>query len=538
MVNYESECPQCGYSSKTKLPPISSNSPRIAELCRTNNRPTPEEEKELRSFVEEGQSVLNHIETRIALMKASLQALENARDLLRPVVMQYKASLNPIRRLPSDILGRIFFYGVGYDKDPEEYFDFASQSLDLNSPPWVYGRVCHRWKDIIHNTPFLWTRVKIELCKIQTKTSSNLRIPLTLSLMSIYFRRSKALPLIIYLDMSSDESSLSVSNHIIYISNLILTHSWRWELLVLSGGQGIGPAAISEDTFSSLERIEIRESNSPSTSSSLDIVAPKLRAWSTVGNTWSNPVKTMPPSSFYHQITEYSISAVASSEVLKAISQLPNLRKLSVRCLLVGDDSQRSKVVLYLPKLEEFSIEQRNPLALYPALVDLLDSLSCPALIRLTVIASGIVSDAVKRFEERSNFQLQHLVVGKDAEKFVNGLLNSLVLRRILIRGDHSPSSVLLVLHEIFGMYSHKAPLPNLRELQFHWNPSLPLVDFDIMGTLYFCVHSRMKCSNALGVKPLSVFITAPDEQARRMLSHPQLRDIHSMGATVDIIAI
>ncbi|KAJ4465856.1 hypothetical protein C8R41DRAFT_926383 [Lentinula lateritia] len=464
MVNTEeSACPQCGYSSKSRLPVSPSDSSRIAELRLTSQCPTVEEEQCFRSFVGEGQSFLNDLDTRIALMKASIQALENTRELLQPVVMQYKESLNPIRRMSSDVWGHIFFYGAGYHKDHEDYFASTSHFLDLNSPPWIYGRVCRQWKDIIHSMPSLWARVKIELRQIQTSTSG---ISMVLLLISIYLRHSKTLPLIVYLNMSSPKSSPAVSDFITNISNAVLTHSWRWKSLVLAGGQGTGATSVSEDDFISLERIEIRESDSrDGTTSTLEIVAPKLRAWSTVASRWSNSVKIMPTSSLFHQITDYSLSAVASSEVLRIIPQFPNLRKLSVRGLLAGTDSPSSERVLCLPNLNEFSIEQYNPLTAFPALTALLDSLSCPALTRLTVIASGIISEAVKRFEMRSNFQLEHLIVGRDAGKFVKGLLNPLVLRSIAIRGDHSFSSVHLVLSEITGTDAQIPPFPDLREL-------------------------------------------------------------------------
>ncbi|KAJ3892015.1 hypothetical protein GG344DRAFT_76329 [Lentinula edodes] len=540
MDTEESACPQCGYSSKRKLPVSPSDSSRIAELCFTSQCPTVEEEKSFQFFVGEGQSFLNDLDTRIALMKTSIQALENTRELLKPVVMQYKESLNPIRRVPSDVWGHIFFYGAGYDKDHEEYFDSASHSLDLNSPPWIYGRVCRQWKDIIHNMPSLWTRVKIKLHKMQTSDS---RIPMVLLLISIYFRRSKTLPLIVYLDMSSPESSPSISDFITNISNIILTHSWRWKSLVLAGGQGTGATSVSEDDFISLEQIEIRESDSrDDPTSSLEIVAPKLRAWSTVGSRWSNSVKIMPTSSLFHQITDYSISAVASREVLKIIPQFPNLRKLSVRGLLASNNSPSSEPVLCLPKLNEFAIEQYNPLTAFPALTALLDSLSCPALTRLTVIASGIISDAVKRFEMRSKFPLEHLIVGRDAGKFVKGLLNPLVLQSIVIRGDHSFSSVQTVLSEITGTDAQMPPFPDLRELQFYWSQSLSMsmspVGFEVMDMIYDCVNSRTQHSSATGVAPLKMLITASDEQARKMLNHPLRRDLRSKGAVVDIIAL
>ncbi|KAJ3806893.1 hypothetical protein F5876DRAFT_68561 [Lentinula aff. lateritia] len=226
---------------------------------------------------------------------------------------------------------------------------------------------------------------------------------------------------------------------------------------------------------------------------------------------------------------EHSISAVAVQQASK--SYFTATRSPYTLCLSVGDNPQRSKFVLYLHKLEGFSLEQRKPLAVYPAFMVLLDSLICPALIiRLTVIASGIISEAVKRFEMRSKFQLEHLIVGRDAGKFVKGLLNPLVLRSIAIR----------VLSEITGTDAQIPPFPDLRKLQFYWSQSLsiPPVGFEIMDMMYACVNSRIRRSNATGVVPFNMIITASDEQARKMLNHPLLRDLRSKGATVDIVAI
>ncbi|KAE9403487.1 hypothetical protein BT96DRAFT_814894, partial [Gymnopus androsaceus JB14] len=76
-------------------------------------------------------------------------------------VKEHKEMLNPVRRLPFDVLQEIFLHGAGMYTDAGSHFGSISHSLDLTSPPWVYGRVCRWWKQVTLKTPLLWTRIKV-----------------------------------------------------------------------------------------------------------------------------------------------------------------------------------------------------------------------------------------------------------------------------------------------------------------------------------------------------------------------------------------
>ncbi|KAH7870508.1 uncharacterized protein C8R40DRAFT_640967 [Lentinula edodes] len=529
-------------------PTIPSDASRITQLLRTNEPPTEEEEEIFRFFVKSGRSYLRDLDIRIALMKGSLHEMEKMKGKLGPEVSRYKYSLGAMRRMPLDVLEVIFRFGAGYFTNPEDFFSSTTHCLDIKSPPWIYARVCRRWKDIVvYKIPSLWTRVKFDLGKIRDSPSR--RIPMALSLLSIYLSRSSALPLIVYIDMFSAPASPDLVG---FALRLVAAHSRRWQSLFLVGGQGIDTKILSGDSLMSLENIQIQES-SMEAPRSLDIAASQLRAWSAVGNLLSTYVQITPPTSLCRQITEYSISTVMYTEVHKILPLLPNIRKLSVQDILNSNNPPTSE--LRLPYLREFNIrQQNNPLATFlptDGLVALIDSISCPALTHLSVSVYGIFGDAFKRFERRSNFKLQHLIAGEGAGILVKGLQNRLALETIEIRGFHFYTSVIEVITHLHvppaltpvalsmswspaTSNSHSnisppvTPFPNLRRFQFQ----LSLLPFmDIMEKLHACVSSRRSGSAA----PLEILVAARDGQARTMLGHPRLKDLRSMGAKVEI---
>ncbi|KAJ3719167.1 hypothetical protein C8R42DRAFT_584462, partial [Lentinula raphanica] len=160
-----SACSQCGYSPQHDTPPVPPfDSSRIDHLLHSNEYPTEKEELAFRSFIADGRSFLSRLDTRIATVKALLLELEATRENLTPVISTYTQPLNPVRRLPTEILNLIFTYATEHDKPEEEYFLSASHSLDLRLPQWIHGRVCRHWRHLIVNEwPLFWTRIKLDL---------------------------------------------------------------------------------------------------------------------------------------------------------------------------------------------------------------------------------------------------------------------------------------------------------------------------------------------------------------------------------------
>ncbi|KAJ3994399.1 hypothetical protein F5050DRAFT_1575711, partial [Lentinula boryana] len=155
-------CPECGYSCNSTTPSLRHSLPRIDSLLRTNDPLTQEEEDIFRDFLGDRESRLSQLGARIVSVQALLKELEISQSEHQMAITQCKMLLNPIRRLPPDLLREIFLHGAGHYMDAEKHLLSTTHSLDLQSPPWSFSRVCRSWKEITIHTPFLWTRVKVE----------------------------------------------------------------------------------------------------------------------------------------------------------------------------------------------------------------------------------------------------------------------------------------------------------------------------------------------------------------------------------------
>ncbi|KAF8215568.1 hypothetical protein K438DRAFT_1561373, partial [Mycena galopus ATCC 62051] len=117
-------------------------------LLTTNDPPTDVEVLQIRDIV-------GHLHTRISHLDRSIHDLEDVLAKLRSRrkhavedIRRGNAVLSIIRRLPSDVLGEIFAYTVP-DRVPR-------RRRATEKSPWVYGRVCRRWRSISVSLSTLW----------------------------------------------------------------------------------------------------------------------------------------------------------------------------------------------------------------------------------------------------------------------------------------------------------------------------------------------------------------------------------------------
>ncbi|KAJ3822015.1 hypothetical protein F5880DRAFT_1661150 [Lentinula raphanica] len=542
-----SACSQCSFSPQHDIPPVPpSNSSRIDHLHHSNEYPTEKEELAFQSFIADGRSFLSRLDTRIATVKALLLELEATRENLIPLIPTYTQPLNPVRRLPSDILKLIFTYGTEYDKPEEKYFACVPHSLDLRSPQWIYGRVCRHWRrTMVDESPLFWTRIKLQ----PGKPISLKQLSMALCLLSIHLHRSQDCPLTIRIDMPLSFSMDLVTGFLA----LVFSHSKRLRSLFLTGGPRLNEImAVSEDFFPSLEKIHIRELFPKTSDSQGDqgsvfrsIQAPKLKSWSSTGNFFFNTrISLMPPAALCHQITDFTISEVSSSQIVSIVRLLPHLRVLPV-WLLVPSSFSLDEVV-HLPKLERFCVRQHPFMNLTgTAIAALMDVLSCPALVHLSLFVSGQIATAVQRFEERSKFKLQHFVGAEDAGIFVKSLSNCLSLETIEVEGAYSYQSIQDMLASLYIPIQHAqsstdtsltrpiATFPNLRLLEFYFGELHSVEGF--IDEAYSNVSARKFAED---VVPLELVITMPKKQAKKMLSYRQLKNFDALRVTVKIIPV
>ncbi|KAJ3898677.1 hypothetical protein F5879DRAFT_979767 [Lentinula edodes] len=546
-------CPQCGYSSDRAPLPIPLHSTRVNNLLHTNDSPTEDEQKTLETFLGHGKSELQYLKARIVSVKVLLEELERAKALLAKAVSEHETVLNPMRRMPDDLLVEIFLHGAGLYIDPGDYFPSARHSLDLNSPPWTYSRVCRRWRGTAMRTPLLWTRVKIEADYLVSLRHSQITqqnvwnshpsqspLPFGLSLLSGYLSRSAALPLAIYLDMPSYRSD----NYAYSISALVASHSQRWESLFLGRVQSFDSnnMVLSEDSFPLLRRLQVKLLE---VLPLVDIPAPRLKSYSIVGSggLGSSITEAKLSTKLCSQITDCLISNISYKVALRVCEHLPNLcRLVLVQDLPLAFDPNSEDQIKVLPRLKELFVEQSNhPVFSYVTAV--CKSITCPALTSLSIRVFHIdplLKSTIKEFEKRSAFNLECLVINAWTDIYED-IQSTMTLKSLAVSelSYHRANNIFCKLKPLES--ATITPFPVLHQLKLHlWRMPIPGGSYDLMENLYHCVLSRLSTANSSNhnnLSPHEVFITAPEKEARKMLDHPQLGTLRSLGMKIDIIA-
>ncbi|KAF9020879.1 hypothetical protein BDZ89DRAFT_991657, partial [Hymenopellis radicata] len=123
-------------------------SPDIARLMATNDPPSPSQEEEFRSIRVNGVKRLAELDTIIGELQQTLEGVMVERDALAWKVEHHRLVLNPVRRLPADILREIFLFACARNTKNPSHFYLV--------PPRFLAGVCRSWNDITVTFPRLW----------------------------------------------------------------------------------------------------------------------------------------------------------------------------------------------------------------------------------------------------------------------------------------------------------------------------------------------------------------------------------------------
>ncbi|KAF7329438.1 F-box domain-containing protein [Mycena kentingensis (nom. inval.)] len=89
---------------------------------------------------------------QVDALDGEIRALIAQRDELVAYINPRVALVSPCRRLPAEILRKIFM-----DCLPEN----STAAYEPGSAPLLLGRVCSRWRDVAHGTPELWASIHV-----------------------------------------------------------------------------------------------------------------------------------------------------------------------------------------------------------------------------------------------------------------------------------------------------------------------------------------------------------------------------------------
>lgn len=193
-------CPCCGFTLVEKSMPQCLSPSRITELFSSNNAPLDSERAALNAVTLKGAEYLSVLQQRISTTRETLEALLEEQTRQIKDLADAKALLNPIRKLPEDVLIKIFTACIPsriddmIDAFPGEY-----DSLDTKNAPWVLSQVCASWRRATLATAKLWSCISLAMDKYVNHMECIFRF-------SILLARTGTNPLMVCIDADADFS--------------------------------------------------------------------------------------------------------------------------------------------------------------------------------------------------------------------------------------------------------------------------------------------------------------------------------------------
>ncbi|KAF8880478.1 hypothetical protein CPB85DRAFT_1234172, partial [Mucidula mucida] len=114
----------------------------------TNDSPSASQEEEYRTVRVDGVKRLAELEGIIGEFQQTLEGLMAERDALAWKVEHHSLVLNPVRRVPNDILREIFLCACARSAEKPSHVYLC--------PPTFLAAVCRSWNRIVVTFPLLW----------------------------------------------------------------------------------------------------------------------------------------------------------------------------------------------------------------------------------------------------------------------------------------------------------------------------------------------------------------------------------------------
>ncbi|KAJ7451651.1 hypothetical protein FB451DRAFT_1283886 [Mycena latifolia] len=130
---------------------LSGNSP-FADKLDTNYVPSDPEMDQIRALLVEPTHQLARLDAQIDELEIVIEQLKVKRVALQSAINAHNALMAPVRRIPQDILGEIFFACL-----PTTH----NALIDPGEAPMLLGRICKHWRSVAYLTPALWRSLHI-----------------------------------------------------------------------------------------------------------------------------------------------------------------------------------------------------------------------------------------------------------------------------------------------------------------------------------------------------------------------------------------
>ncbi|PBK60449.1 hypothetical protein ARMSODRAFT_727570 [Armillaria solidipes] len=160
--------------------------PHIGKLARSNDTPSPSEEKILQKMMSDTGKRIDAVDAQVLELKALRQAfiqsiarvdeelasLDKERRRLSDSIRERQILLGALRRMPKEVFAHIFFYTLDipfpWAKNPMS--DGKWPSFSARHPLLSFELVSRKWKDVLDTFPKLWSYVNILIDRMTSST--------------------------------------------------------------------------------------------------------------------------------------------------------------------------------------------------------------------------------------------------------------------------------------------------------------------------------------------------------------------------------
>lgn len=381
-------CPRCGFNSGVPLPVVADatlQSPLMQELVNSNIAPSETDAIYLRSLASRHAQILLDMDTQISKAESALATLRQERQTMAAEITRFRAITSPIRRLPTEILSKVFLACIEDRSWDCQGLARPSGSLRITETPWVLTRVCKRWRQIGVSLAKLWSCIVLDM-------KNTMNITGAVSALELYLQRSYGNPLSVSLTWYYD----TVQDHPLF--RIILASSCRWEKLMVKAPSGLERLDSIQGCLPLLHDLHLDITHIPNTINTFEL-APSLRAvrFSSLEQGEIHLQCLLP----FKQILRYSKCTFCqslSSDPLSVLTLCPNLQEC--RFFDMATISTASCSPLTLPYLRVLTV---NGFAWdSDAMAALLTLMTAPSLMELTLNTRSLYADSLVSCLRRS----------------------------------------------------------------------------------------------------------------------------------------
>ncbi len=330
-------------------------------LLHSNDPPSPSEECELRDSISVGEARVAAIDDHVAALKelqqalssqlatigAELEGLDSERGKVVARIAEHKRLLSPVRRLPPEILYKIFLSIIIFPmpRAQSQRYEYWWDFFPSESPLWTIELVCKTWRRAVLGFPELWSSINIYL-NDDNFSFSNFRYVRQLARQ---VTRSQSHPLSILICTASHQTSASSMSLPPQLSTLLFTMQDRIQSLYLYLPAAMFTVVATLQLYLPILRKLTLLSTNANDFQNLSRMklfgdTPLLHVLNTVDIQSVVSVLDLP----YHQITRYSTyhtpfhgwrtNGPATSHILGVLSKVTNLEECDLWCEQLSND--------------------------------------------------------------------------------------------------------------------------------------------------------------------------------------------------------